>query len=166
MGGINMRKNRRFNFKLLILAICFALLMQITPAVMADPYPDTNEPAIPDRKDFRTLDAYSDGTSLAAIVVFFGVPKVKEFLLYVDTGGFRFLTKCHPNNFEVYKPGKTGDFTEKIFTGKPVAGEKTYQITIPQKDVFGKANPLRVWIEEKSAGDRLPNQGYLEVMKI
>lgn len=162
-----MRKQLHLISRLPILAICFALLIQIIPAVMADPYPDSNETAIPDQKDFRSLDTYSDGKSFTAITVFFGVSKFSEFLLNVDTGGFYFLIKCRPKNFEVYKRGKTGDFTEKVFSGKPFSAGKTYQITLPQKEVFGKANPVRVWIEEKTGGDRLPNdEGYLEVMKL
>jgi hypothetical protein len=144
--------------------IISVLLIQIIPVTLADPYPDPNEPAVPDNRDFRMIDAISNGTNLTILITFYGIPVFDEFLLYIDAnnnGTAEVQVKCHKNNFEIYKQTQTDEYTNKVFTGVPGLNGKTYQISIPQKITFGKANTVGIWTYESTGKDRLPDSGTI-----
>jgi hypothetical protein len=142
------------------------LLIQVVPVALADPYPDPNERLVPDNRDFQSLDGDSNGTSLSVIITFYGTPAFDEFLIYVDPNGSaaaEVLIKCHKKDFEIYKQTDTGEYTDKVHTGKPVFNGKTYQISIPLQIAFGKVSSVGIWAYEKTGKDRVPDNGSISV---
>jgi hypothetical protein len=129
---------------------------------------DPNEGTVTDGRDFGLLKLISDGNKLHATISFYAAPTFNEFFFYAGpaaTGGASVLIKCHPTNFEIYKPTSPGAYTNKVYTGSPIKSGNNYTIVIPWDVAFGAANPIYVWLFDMTSTDLLPNAGRVAVRK-
>jgi hypothetical protein len=129
---------------------------------------DNNEGAVADGRDYRQLRMVTDSGKLHATITFQGTPAFDEFFFYASntpTAGATVLVKCHPTNFEIYKPTTPGAFTNKVYTGGVIKSGNNYTMVIPWDTVFGTGSPIYVWLYDPVSTDMLPDAGRVLVAK-
>jgi hypothetical protein len=119
---------------------------------------DPNESAVPDNRDFRKLQMEKDSNYIYAIISWYGIPSLEEFLLLFSTDADEdeeIMVRCQRDNFEAFGLTGTGEAGVNLFRGTPYTTGSSYYLAIPRSTVFGN-NPINdFWLFDRDTGDIL-----------